>query len=121
MLSDIRDSAELSKFGIPTATVDLRSVGKNLTDHPLFASHWTVNNNSHTMKDAAQNPTIVAEQLTRWVTNGTGPLVVGPSNQLRWLCMPSNSSIFKTVPDPSAGPKSGHFQLLFTVSGYDDL
>ena len=115
MLSGIGDSAELSKSGIPTV-VDLPSVGKNLTDHPLFASQWIVNNNSHTMEDAEQNATIAAEQLTQWITNGTGPLVVGPSNQLGWLRLPSNSSIFKTVPDSSAGPKSGHFELLFTVS-----
>jgi choline dehydrogenase-like flavoprotein len=117
MLSGIGDRNELSKFGIETV-VDLPSVGRNLTDHPFFTSQWEVINNTHTFEDAEQNSTIAAEQLSQWITNGTGPLVSGASNQIGWLRLPSNSSIFNNVADPSAGPTSGHFELLFSVSHY---
>ncbi|KAF9468259.1 aryl-alcohol-oxidase from pleurotus Eryingii [Collybia nuda] len=119
MLSGIGDSHDLSKLGIKPI-INLPSIGKNLSDHPLFASQWVVINNTSTFEDAEQNVTVAAEQLAQYKANGTGPLVQGPSNQIGWLRLPQDSPILKTTPDPSSGPKSAHFELLFS-NGYSSF
>lgn len=115
MLSGIGDRSELSKFNISTI-VDLGDVGKNLSEHFIFSSQWEVVGTAHTFEDAEQDPAVAAAQLAQWQVNATGPLASGPGNQLGWFHLLSNSSIFTNVTDPSAGPASAHFELLFSVS-----
>ncbi|KAI0687624.1 aryl-alcohol oxidase-like protein [Cytidiella melzeri] len=114
MLSGIGDSAELSKVGIKTI-VNSPDVGKNLQDHPLVTSSFTVNS-TNTLDNLNFDPTFAAQQLQLWENGHTGELGLPAANQLGWLRLPSNSTIFKTVPDPSAGPTSAHHEFIFTDS-----
>lgn len=109
MLSGIGDEDLLKSLGIPNI-VHLPSVGANLSDHPILATQYFVNSTT-TFEAAERNATLAAEELALYKTNGTGPLVVGHSQQIG----PKNHSIFKSFIDPSAGPTSGHYELLFSV------
>lgn len=75
---------------------------------------WTVNS-TDTLDNTRINSTFAAEQLQQWNETRTGDLVLGPGNQLGWLRLPENSSIFAKVTDPSAGPSSAHFEFIPTV------
>ncbi|KAI0067079.1 aryl-alcohol oxidase-like protein [Artomyces pyxidatus] len=112
LLSGIGPQAQLSKLGIKTI-VNNAHVGANLQDHPLLSSPFTVNSTA-TFDAISQNPSLVGDLLNQWETSKTGEFTLGPANQLGWLRLPSSSSIFKSVPDPSAGPTSGHYELIFT-------
>lgn len=68
-----------------------------------------------TFEAAEQNATIALEQFQQYNATGQGPLVDGPSQHIGWLRLPSNSSVFSKVPDPSAGPTAPHHELLFSV------
>lgn len=113
MNSGIGDAGTLAALGIKPI-IDLPSVGQNLTDHPIVASAWRVNG-TETLETANRNATLAAEELERWNLTRTGPLVDNVGNHLGWLRLPSNASIFERFPDPSAGPDSAHFELIFTV------
>ncbi|KAJ7346320.1 alcohol oxidase [Mycena albidolilacea] len=110
--SGIGDSSSLSSLGIKPLH-NLPSVGQNLSDHVLLGASWRVNS-TNTLEEAGRNATLLAEELAQWNATRTGPLVNNPASQLGWLRIPPNSSIFKTFPDPSAGPTASHFELLFT-------
>ncbi|KAI0049315.1 GMC oxidoreductase [Auriscalpium vulgare] len=113
-LSGIGPSAELSKYGI-TTIVNNANVGANLQDHPLLSSQYSVNTTAQATFDAiSQNATFAGDLVAQWESSHTGELVLGPANQLGWLRLPSTSSIFTTTTDPSAGPTSGHYELIFT-------
>jgi choline dehydrogenase-like flavoprotein len=109
MLSGIGDPAELTKLGIKTI-ISAPDVGKNVQDHPLVLSSFTVN--STDTLDNLADPTFAAQQLALWQTNRTGELGLPTGNQLAWLRLPANNSIFQTTPDPSAGPTSGQYELI---------
>ena len=49
------------------------------------------------------------------MANGSGVLGLPPTNQFMWLR--ANESIFTnlSVPDPSAGPTSAHFEMIISV------
>ncbi|THH11293.1 hypothetical protein EW146_g8096 [Bondarzewia mesenterica] len=111
-LSGIGNSTELSKFGIKTL-VNLPGVGQNLQDHTLLCSSWYANA-TQTLDEISQNSTFTAELVQQWETTRTGKLVLGPANQFAWLRLPDNESIWENNADPSAGPTSGHYELLFT-------
>ncbi|KAF7376524.1 Aryl-alcohol oxidase [Mycena sanguinolenta] len=112
--SGIGNSTTLSSLGI-NAVHDLPSVGQNLTDHPLISISFLVNS-SGTWEDAERNATLAAEQLAQWNATKTGPLIDSIVPQLGWFRIPDNSSIFGQVPDPSAGPNTPHYELIF-ISG----
>lgn len=114
LLSGVGDASLLSSLGIETI-VDLPDVGQNLQDHPLVSSSYTVNS-TNTLDNLTANATLLAEQLQQWESTRTGELVIGPSNQVGWLRLPDNSSIFESAADPSAGPTSAHYQLFFSDS-----
>jgi hypothetical protein len=82
-------------------------------DHPLVTSSWTVN--STNTLDVLHDPNVAAQQLNLWQNGHTGLLTLPAANQIAWNRLPSNSSIFQTVPDPSAGPTSAHHEFIFTV------
>lgn len=81
-----------------------------------MASSVSVNSSVTTLDPLLQNKTYAAAQLAQWQYNHTGELALGAANQLGWLRLPKNSSIYKTVKDPSAGPTSAHFEFIFIVS-----
>ncbi|KAJ7049723.1 aryl-alcohol-oxidase from pleurotus Eryingii [Mycena amicta] len=113
MHSGIGNSTLLSSLGI-TPLHNLPSVGKNLSDHPLFPVTWTVNSTNGTFDPIFQNTDVFTQVLTQWTNTKTGRVGAEPITQLGWLRVPDNSSIFQTFPDPSAGPNTAHFELLFT-------
>jgi choline dehydrogenase-like flavoprotein len=113
MLSGIGDPAELSRLNIKTI-VSAPEVGKNVQDHPFVLSSFTVN--STDTLDVLSDPTVAAQQLALWQTNRTGLLGNPTGNQLAWLRLQPNNSIFQTTPDPSAGPTSGQYELILNVS-----
>lgn len=84
-------------------------------DHPLLTSVWTVSSND-TLDELNRNATLQSEALNEWLANRTGPDVLSAGSQWGWLRLPDNSSIFENTTDPSAGPTSGHYELIFTVS-----
>ncbi|KAJ7881410.1 aryl-alcohol-oxidase from pleurotus Eryingii [Mycena leptocephala] len=112
MHSGIGDSQSLASIGI-TPVHNLPSVGKNLTDHPFLRTSWQVNS-TKTFDDAERNATLASEQLEEWSTTKTGPLIDSTTSQIGWLRLQKNSSLLQHFPDPSAGPLSPHFELLFT-------
>ncbi|KAJ7045892.1 aryl-alcohol oxidase-like protein [Mycena alexandri] len=111
MLSGIGDSSTLSSIGIKPTHI-LPSVGRNLIDHPFLRLSWLVNS-TKTFDNAERNATLAAEEFDEWNSTKTGPLADSASSQLGWLRLPPNSSVLQNFSDPSAGPLSAHFELLF--------
>lgn len=104
MLSGIGDREVLDAVGVETV-VNLPDVGKNLKDHPILSNYW-VANSTETGDDTLRDPEVFERVLAEWQTNRTGPLVDTPATAVGFLRLPDNSSIFQTVPDPSAGEES---------------
>jgi hypothetical protein len=95
--------------------VDNPSVGRNLSDHVLLTNAYQVNSTG-TFDDIFRVPSVLDAMIAQWEATKTGP-VAGPfANQIGWLRLPANASIFETVEDPSAGPNSSHWEILFAVS-----
>ncbi|KAG6810812.1 hypothetical protein H0H92_010202 [Tricholoma furcatifolium] len=111
MNSGIGDATTLASLGI-RPLVNLPSVGKNLSDHPFILNSWLVKA-TDTFEQFARNTTLAEEALLQWNQTRTGPFTVPPNNQLGWIRLPSNLSIFQQFHDPSAGPSAAHFELLF--------
>ncbi|KAJ7924328.1 hypothetical protein B0H13DRAFT_1601793, partial [Mycena leptocephala] len=110
LLSGIGNAKDLSALGIKTI-VNNPSVGANLTDHPLVTSVWYVNSTG-TFDDITRNGTLAAEDVAVWEQTQMGPLVDSPIAHLVWARVPKNSF---SIPDPSAGPNTPHYELLFVV------
>jgi hypothetical protein len=112
MLSGIGDSSELTSLGIPTR-VNLPSVGKNMTDHVFLGNPWQVNNNDtiESYFSAEQFP----QNLQEWNETNPhqGPLSWGIGNQMAWMRLPEDNKIIRTYGDPSVGPTSAHFQIIW--------
>ncbi|KZV68633.1 GMC oxidoreductase [Peniophora sp. CONT] len=111
MLSGIGDRQHLDAVGIETL-VDLPGVGRNLHDHTLVSLNWAVNA-SFTLDTISQNATVFNEVLDRWLVTRKGVFSAGSSLHIGWLRLPENSTTLQTLPDPSAGPLSPHFEILF--------
>jgi choline dehydrogenase-like flavoprotein len=113
MHSGIGDHTLLSSLGIPTI-VDNASVGKNLSDHPVVGNQWTTDS-TDTFEAFTRNDTATAVDLALWSDSRSGVFASGTFNNVGWIRLPSNASIFRTEPDPASGPKTGHFELLISV------
>ncbi|KAJ3565821.1 hypothetical protein NP233_g7394 [Leucocoprinus birnbaumii] len=114
--SGIGDTQELNSLGIKPL-VNLPSVGKNLTDHPVFNATWRANT-TDTIDNLSTNATLFAEALNEWITERQGPLVnEGFGNNILWQRLPPNSSALKSNSDPSAGPTSPHLEILIVNGG----
>ncbi|KAJ8689751.1 hypothetical protein PTI98_012620 [Pleurotus ostreatus] len=111
-LSGIGDGKDLRSVGIK-AIVNNPSVGRNLSDHILLASPFAVNGN-RSFDPIFRTPSLLNDKITLWTDTKTGPLVAGVTNHLGWLRLPSNASIFETVPDPASGPNSPHWEIIFS-------
>ena len=114
MHSGIGDHTLLSSLGI-TTIVHNPSVGKNLSDHPFVNNQWTTNS-TNTFEALTRNDTATAVDLALWSDSRSGVFASGTVNNIGWIRLPSNSSIFRTEPDPAPGPKTAHFELLISVS-----
>ena len=101
MLSGIGNRSALSDLGIQTV-IDLPDVGEHLQDHPLWPNYFSVNSNG-TFDTVLRNATVSAQDLALWNETHTGLFTDTISNQLGFLRIPDNSSIFDVSPDPSAG------------------
>ncbi|THH13764.1 hypothetical protein EW146_g6493 [Bondarzewia mesenterica] len=112
MLSGLGDPAVLQRLGI-RPLVDLPDVGKNLQDHPLIPSQFFVNG-TDTSDTFKRNATLFSEIFTQYNMSGSGPLVASLFNNIGWLRIPDNSSIYQNYSDPAAGPQSAHYELIFS-------
>ncbi|KAJ7510650.1 aryl-alcohol oxidase precursor [Mycena galericulata] len=108
LLSGIGSAKDLSALGIKTI-VDNPSVGANLTDHPLLTNLWYVNSTG-TFDSITRNATLAGADVAAWEQTQMGPLVDSPLAHLVWKRVPDNSF---SIPDPSAGPNTAHYELLF--------
>lgn len=111
--SGIGDSQELSAIGIEPL-LHLPSVGKGLVDHPRLLSNWFVNG-TDTYDDINRNATLLDMLLEKWNATQKGPLVDTFAGHLFFARVPGNSTIFREVVDPAAGPNAAHFELAFSV------
>lgn len=115
-LSGVGDSVLLASLNISTI-LNLADVGKNLSDHPFLGNHWLVNSTS-TFEAVGRNASLAADLLAQWNATGTGLLSDPGANQIGWMRLAPNASIFQQYgPDPSAGPTSPHYELL-PVNGF---
>ncbi|KAJ7586273.1 aryl-alcohol-oxidase from pleurotus Eryingii [Mycena floridula] len=111
MHSGIGDSDALSKLGIKPL-LHLPSVGQNLTDQASSAISWLVNS-TDTEDSANRNATLAALQLEMWNSSPrSGPLIDAPIREIAFLRVETQGTPFEHFPDPSAGPRTGHFELL---------
>jgi choline dehydrogenase-like flavoprotein len=114
--SGIGDRTDLEALSIQS-TVHNPSVGRNLTDHVLLSNVYAVNSNG--TYDAIFRDSAVRDRLiAQWMATKNGPLAGGVTNHLGWLRLPRNASIFRTVKDPSAGPNSSHWEIIFLVRSF---
>lgn len=112
-LSGIGDKAALDPLGIPTI-VNNPSVGRNMSDHALVPNVFSVNG-TETFDELFRTPETVNNNIAEWQATKKGPLAGGVANHLGFLRLPSSASIFKTTPDPAAGPKSSHWEFIISV------
>ncbi|KAF8168607.1 aryl-alcohol oxidase precursor [Mycena galopus ATCC 62051] len=108
LLSGIGNETELSPLGIKTI-LNNPSVGRNLSDHPLLSNLWYVNSTG-TFDSLSRNATLAAADFAQWEQTHTGPLADSPLAHLVWSRVSDDS--FSTL-DPSAGPNTPHYELLF--------
>ncbi|KAJ7589137.1 alcohol oxidase [Mycena floridula] len=116
MHSGIGDSVALSQLGIQSLH-HLPSVGQNLSDQPATGISWLVNS-TDTSDTAINNATLEALQLDMWNSSPrSGPLIDGPLREVAFLRVETKGTLFEDFPDPSAGPRTGHFELLMLNNG----
>ncbi|KAJ7772273.1 aryl-alcohol oxidase precursor [Mycena metata] len=109
LLSGIGDQEALTALGINTI-VDNPSVGHNLSDHPVLPNVWYVNSTA-TFDDLSRNSTFAAAEVASWAKTQQGMLVDSPLAHLVWARVPDGSY---SIPDPSAGPLTGQYEMLFS-------
>ncbi|KAK7017372.1 mitochondrial choline dehydrogenase [Favolaschia claudopus] len=107
LLSGIGDKNDLTALGIRTV-LDNPSVGRNLTDHPLLINQWYANSTG-TFDALQRNVSFVMEELAAWEQTQKGLLVNSILSHLIWSRLPDHSF---SIPDPSAGPNSAHYELI---------
>ncbi|KAF8876867.1 aryl-alcohol-oxidase from pleurotus Eryingii [Infundibulicybe gibba] len=96
--SGIGDTKALKAVGV-TPQVNLPDVGENLSDQALGVAAFTVSGNQ---TNDNLNP--------QWKSNATGPLVDTLVTHIVFARL--DKSVLKGNPDPTAGPKSPHYELL---------
>ncbi|KJA26264.1 GMC oxidoreductase [Hypholoma sublateritium FD-334 SS-4] len=115
--SGIGNKTDLAALNIPSV-LNLPSVGKNLTEHPIYSPTFNLNitNDVDPFANVFTDPTLMAEAFQLWNTNRTGPLVwLGRLDQIAWVRLPNNSPIFQQFADPSSGSNSAHYELALGV------
>lgn len=71
-------------------------------------------NTTDTWDSISRDPLVAQDVQTRYGTNFTGPLANGVAQNAGFLRIPDDSSIWKSIPDPTAGPNSPHIEFLFS-------
>ncbi|PFH46834.1 GMC oxidoreductase, partial [Amanita thiersii Skay4041] len=117
--SGIGDSTFLKSIGI-SPIVNLPSVGRNLTDHPLVISSWRVNS-TQTLDDLSRNETVLAQALKQWQEEKQGPLVIQPITHAGFLRLGSevlNQALQAAglENDPAASDRTPHIEIALAVS-----
>ncbi|KAF9447243.1 GMC oxidoreductase [Macrolepiota fuliginosa MF-IS2] len=113
--SGIGDARELKSLGIKSV-VNLPSVGKNLTDHPLFPVYKRANT-TDTSENITSNSTLFAELLDQWEQKKAGPLTNSASNNIIWLRLPKNSTALQGHADASASVNTPQWELVLQYNG----
>ncbi|TFK37862.1 aryl-alcohol oxidase-like protein [Crucibulum laeve] len=116
MLSGIGDRAALTKKGIKPL-VDLPDVGQHLQDHPLLLNYFRVNT-KNTFDTILRDPHATVNALNQWNTTGEGQFADSLTNSIGFIRL--DNSFWNGKVDPSAGPKSGHFEMIF-IDGFAAL
>ena len=115
LLSGIGPSSSLAAAGI-SKIVNLPAVGQHLSDHILVTNQFSVAApEDDFLESIGRNSTLLTELLTEWETNKQGQMGNGPSNLVGWLRVPEANQTWSSGEDPSAGPTSPHYELLFSV------
>ncbi|KAF3039002.1 hypothetical protein E8E12_005145 [Didymella heteroderae] len=112
MQSGIGPASILKALDISTV-VDLPSVGRNLTDHPLSAFYFTVNAKA-IFDPLVRDPTAMKQAFEVWNETRRGPFTDTAANTIAMLGLPQNASVLSFTPNPAAGPLSSNEELLFT-------
>lgn len=112
LLSGIGPADQAKSLGIESI-VDLPDVGQNMQDHPLLTTNFKVTSND-TLDNLSLNATFQKEQLDLWVKNQTGYFTLGACNSWAWQRLSDDDAVFQKVADPSAGPTSPHYQLIWS-------
>ncbi|KAF9476761.1 FAD-linked reductase [Pholiota conissans] len=107
-LSGIGNSADLTPLNIPVL-VNSPMVGRNLIDHPLLPNIFSVKGND-SYDDTLRDPVQFQNAINQWAANKTGFISNNLINHYGFARV--NSSLI-TIPDPSSGPNSPHFEMLF--------
>ncbi|TFK36270.1 pyranose dehydrogenase [Crucibulum laeve] len=135
--SGFGDEQELKLMGVPSA-VNLPSVGKNLTEQPGMLLTWFVNSTDtadklggfslfqidshtdHAYRSFKNNATLQAQLFQQWQSNRTGPLTAADAgvNQVAWLRLPDNATVFSEFNDPSSGRNTPHLELMIANSAF---
>lgn len=117
MLSGIGPASHLSSLSILTI-VDIPSLGKNLTDHPLATVYFSISKNTTNDPLFRGDVALNAAALAQWNSTGQGPYTDSAGNTQGFLRLPKDSPAWKSVDaDPAAGPGSGNTEMLL-ASGY---
>ncbi|KAF9559579.1 aryl-alcohol oxidase-like protein [Agrocybe pediades] len=112
MLSGIGDQKELEALKIPTS-VHLPDVGKNMQDHPFVAMQWIANDNQ-TQDTLNQRPDLFAAAQKEYDATHTGIFANNPAgNHIGWFRLPDDSPLLKQFGDPTGGPHSPHFEMMY--------
>lgn len=109
-LSGIGDATQLKAANI-RPIVPLQHVGKNLQDHPLFTQPYLVNEGND-LDQFIHNDTFQIQALDEWHRTRKGIMGLSFSSMTGWL----RSSALNSSLDQSAGSRSPHFAMIFTVS-----
>jgi hypothetical protein len=107
----------LTGLGI-ASLLHLPSVGRNASDQPMFNAAWFVNSNQ-TLDPIHHNTTLFNEAYAEWNQTYTGLFATqGGPTHLAWLRLDRELFAANNFTDPSAGPNSPHFQVIFIVSHF---
>lgn len=109
-LSGIGNTSDLMKLSIQPI-IHSPHVGKHLSDHTFLPNAFSVKGNS-TFDHIFRDPSLVNAALDQWATEKSGILANSLSNNLGFLRLEDNAAIFKTQPDPAAGPSSPHWEMI---------
>ncbi|KZV75707.1 GMC oxidoreductase [Peniophora sp. CONT] len=110
LLSGIGPKDGLSALNIPVV-VQNEAVGKNMQDHALITNVYSVKDGMFTLDPVSQNATFAANAIADWNSTRKNELVLNACNQVGWHRV--NDSLLEGK-DPSAGPTSGHYELIYT-------
>ncbi|KAG6829906.1 hypothetical protein H0H87_009808 [Tephrocybe sp. NHM501043] len=111
--SGIGDASELKAVGVEPVH-HISDVGKNLQEHPLVSSVWSINSNDTSIQ-YPRDPSFIAENLKQWTANHTGPLVLNGATHLIFSRLPNDSSILHLCGDPASGGNAPHFETILTM------